>query len=99
MLYVIYATDVPDSLERRKSARPDHVKRLEAMRAEGRVVLAGPFPSIDALDPGPNGFSGSLIVGEFDSLEQAKAWADADPYTAAGVYETIEVRPFKKVFP
>lgn len=99
MLYTIYAEDVPDSLELRKSARPDHLKRLEAMREEGRIILAGPFPSIDAIDPGPNGFSGSLIVAEFDSLEQAKSWAEADPYNAAGVYKSVDVRPFKQVFP
>jgi uncharacterized protein YciI len=99
MLYAIYAEDVPDSLERRKSARPEHIKRLETMRDEGRVTLAGPFPAIDSPDPGPNGFSGSLIVAEFDSLEQAQSWAEADPYNAAGVYKSVVVRPFKQVFP
>lgn len=99
MLYAIMATDVPDSLSRRLAARPDHLARLEQLKAEGRLVLAGPLPAIDSNDPGPAGFTGSLIVAQFDSLETAKQWAAADPYQAAGVYAQVEVKPFKQVFP
>ena len=99
MLYAIMSEDVPNSLERRLAARPDHLARLEALRAEGRVVLAGPHPAIDAENPGDAGFSGSLVVAEFDSLEDAKAWADADPYMIAGVFAKVIVKPFKKVMP
>ncbi len=99
MLYAILSTDRPDSLERRLAARPAHLARLEALQAEGRLVLAGPHPAIDAEDPGPAGFTGSLVVAEFDSLEDARAWADADPYRAAGVYASTEIKPFRKVFP
>ena len=99
MLYAIMSEDVPNSLERRLAARSDHLARLEALRAEGRVVLAGPHPAIDAENPGDAGFSGSLVVAEFDSLEDAKAWADADPYMIAGVYAKVIVKPFKKVMP
>lgn len=99
MLYVIVGNDVPDSLANRLAARPAHLARLESLQAEGRVILGGPFPAIDSQDPGPAGFSGSLIVAEFDSLEVAKAWAEADPYMAAGVYADVTVRPFKQVFP
>ncbi|GEN29717.1 hypothetical protein HVA01_33630 [Halovibrio variabilis] len=99
MLYAIISEDVPNSLERRLAARPDHLARLETLRDEGRVVLAGPNPAIDTDNPGDAGFSGSLIVAEFDSLESAKAWADADPYMIAGVYAKVVVKPFKKVFP
>jgi len=99
MLYVINGEDVPDSLERRKSARPAHLERLKQLQDTGCLVLAGPYPSIDGVDPGPAGFSGSLIVAEFESLHAAKAWADADPYVAAGVYRHVTVKPFKKVFP
>lgn len=99
MWYAIVATDFPNSLERRLAARPAHLERVNALLAEGRLLLAGPFPAIDAVDPGPAGFSGSLIVVDFPSLEAAKAWAEADPYVAAGVYETVTVRPFKKVLP
>lgn len=99
MWYAIVATDFPNSLERRLAARPAHLERVNALLAEGRLLVAGPFPAIDAVDPGPAGFSGSLIVVDFPSLEAAKAWADADPYVAAGVYETVTVRPFKKVLP
>jgi len=99
MLYAIIARDVADSLDQRLAARPAHLERLQALQAEGRLVLAGPLPAIDSPDPGPAGFSGSLIVAEFDSLEAAKAWADADPYRAAGVYAEVDVKPFKKVFP
>lgn len=99
MLYAIVGEDVPNSLEARLTARPAHLARLEALQAEGRMILAGPFPAIDAADPGPAGFSGSLIVADFASLEAAQAWADADPYVAAGVYARVTVRPFKQVFP
>lgn len=99
MLYAIIGTDHPESLEKRLAARPDHLARLQALQEAGRLLLAGPFPSIDSADPGPAGFSGSLIVAEFDSLESAKAWADADPYIAAGVYAHVEVKPFRKALP
>jgi uncharacterized protein YciI len=99
MLYAIIAEDVPGSLERRLAARPAHVERLKALAAEGRLVLAGPHPLIDADDPGPAGFSGSLIVAEFASRELALAWASADPYVAAGVYAAVTVKPFRKVLP
>lgn len=99
MLYAITGEDAANSLEKRMAARPAHLARLEALQQDGRLVLAGPFPSIDSPDPGPAGFSGSLIVAEFESLEAARAWADADPYAAAGVYERVVVKPFKKVLP
>jgi len=99
MLYAIVGTDVPDSLARRTAARPAHLARLEALRDAGRLVLAGPFPAIDANDPGPAGFSGSLIVAEFADLAAAQAWAEADPYIEAGVYEDVSVRPFRRVLP
>lgn len=99
MWYAIVGTDVPDSLERRKAARPDHLARLDALQNEGRLRLAGPFPAIDADDPGPAGFSGSLIVAEFADLDAARAWADADPYVAAGVYAHVDVKPFRQVLP
>ena len=99
MLYAIIAEDFPGSLERRLAARPAHVERLKALAAEGRLVLAGPHPLIDAEDPGPAGFSGSLIVAEFASRELALAWASADPYVAAGVYAAVTVKPFRKVLP
>ncbi|QFU00506.1 YciI-like protein [Halomonas sp. THAF5a] len=99
MLYAIISEDVNDSLERRLAARPDHLARLEALRDEGRLVLAGPHPAIDSNDPGEAGFTGSLVVAEFESLESAQAWADADPYMIAGVYARATVKPFKKVLP
>ncbi|APE31325.1 hypothetical protein BOX17_10425 [Halomonas aestuarii] len=99
MLYAIISEDVNNSLERRLSARPDHLARLEALRDEGRLVLAGPHPAIDSEDPGEAGFTGSLVVAEFDDLESAQAWADADPYMIAGVYAQVTVKPFKKVLP
>lgn len=99
MLYAIMGQDIENSLQNRLSARPAHLERLNVLRDEGRLVLAGPFPTIDSLDPGPNGFSGSLIVAEFENLEAAKAWANADPYVAANVYASVEVKPFKQVLP
>lgn len=99
MLYLILGEDVPGTLEQRLAARPDHLARLQALKAEGRLVLAGPCPAIDSPDPGPAGFTGSLIVAEFASLDDARAWADADPYVAAGVYAGVTVKPFKKVLP
>ena len=99
MFYAIISQDVPDSLEQRLSVRPAHVARLKALQDEGRMLVAGPHPKIDSEDPGPAGFTGSLIVAEFESLEAAQNWADADPYIAAGVYEKVIVKPFKKVFP
>ena len=99
MLYAIIGEDVAGSLEKRLAARPAHLARLEALQAEGRMILAGPCPAIDAADPGPAGFSGSLIVAEFASLAAAQAWADADPYVAAGVYAKVTVKPFRQVFP
>ena len=99
MFYAIVGQDVPDSLNQRLATRPAHVDRLQALQQAGRLLLAGPFPDIDGNDPGSAGFSGSLIVAEFDSLTDAQAWADADPYVAAGVYASVSVKPFKKVFP
>lgn len=99
MLYAIIASDVANSLDKRLAARPAHIERLQQLQGEGRVVLAGPHPAIDSNDPGAAGFTGSLIVAEFDSLAAAQAWADADPYVAAGVYEKVVVKPFKQVMP
>ncbi|MBC3437196.1 YciI family protein [Pseudomonas sp. BW16M2] len=99
MLYAIIASDVENSMEKRLAARPAHIERLQQLKAEGRVILAGPHPAIDSNDPGAAGFSGSLIVAEFDSLAAAQAWADADPYIAAGVYDKVVVKPFKQVLP
>jgi len=99
VLYAIVGEDVPDSLDNRLAARPAHLARLVELEAAGRMVLAGPCPAIDSPDPGPAGFAGSLIVAEFDSLAAAQAWADADPYVAAGVYARVTVRPFRQVFP
>ncbi len=99
MWYAIIGRDAPGSLERRQAARPAHLARLEALQAAGRLLLAGPFPAVDAADPGPAGWTGSLIVAEFDSLEEAEAWAAADPYREAGVYAEVEVKPFRKVLP
>lgn len=99
MWYAIEGFDGPDVLRRRLAARPEHVARLTALRDQGRLLLAGPCPAIDAEDPGPAGFSGSIVIAEFASLEEARAWADADPYVAAGVYVRVEVRPFKRVLP
>ena len=99
MWYAILAEDVPDSLAHRLAARPAHLERLRALQAEGRLLLAGPHPAIDSADPGPAGFSGSLIVAEFADLAAAEAWAAADPYQVAGVYAQVRVKPFRKVFP
>jgi uncharacterized protein YciI len=99
VLYAILSQDKPGSLERRLQARPAHLARLEALRSDARLILAGPHPAIDSPDPGQAGFTGSLVVAEFDSLEAARAWADADPYVAADVYARVEVKPFKKVLP
>lgn len=99
MLYVIIGEDRANSLEARLAARPAHLERLQALQAEGRLFVAGPCPAIDSPDPGPAGFSGSIIIAEFASLEAAQAWADADPYIAAGVYEKVTLKPFKKALP
>ncbi len=99
MLYAITGTDIEHSLERRLSVRTEHLLRIEALKLQGRLILAGPFPAIDAEDPGANGFTGSLIVAEFDSLEDAITWADADPYVKAGVFQAVSVKPFKQVLP
>jgi uncharacterized protein YciI len=99
MFYAIIGRDRDGSLDDRLRARPEHLARLQALQSEGRLLLAGPFPAIDAADPGPAGFSGSLIVAEFASLAAAQAWADADPYVAAGVYSEVSVKPFRKVLP
>ncbi len=99
MLYAIIATDVAHSLEARLAARPAHLERLQQLKAEGRIVLAGPHPAIDSNDPGAAGFTGSLVVAEFESLDAAQAWAAADPYVAAGVYANVNVKPFKQVLP
>ncbi len=99
LYYAIVGEDVPGSLDKRLAARPDHLARLNQLKEEGRLLLAGPFPAIDSPDPGPAGFSGSLIVAAFDSLAAAQAWADADPYVAAGVYARVAIKPFKRVLP
>ena len=99
MLYAIFGEDVPNSLERRTAARPGHMQRLTCLRDEGRLLLAGPHPAIDSTDPGPAGFSGSLVVAEFPSLQDAEDWANADPYLSSGVYQRVTVKPFKKVLP
>lgn len=99
MLYAIVSEDVENSLEKRKSARPDHLARLEQLKEQGRLIIAGPFPAIDSNDPGDAGFTGSLVIAEFESLEAAQTWADADPYIAAGVYKNVMVKPYKKVLP
>ena len=99
MLYAIIAQDVENSLEKRLAARPAHLERLNALLDQGRLILAGPHPAIDSEDPGEAGFSGSLVVAEFDDLEAAQSWANDDPYAHAGVYDKVTVKPFKKVFP
>ena len=99
MWFAIIGTDVPDSLEKRKSVRPAHLERLQKLQDEGRLLIAGPFPAIESEDPGPAGFTGSLILAEFPSQADAETWAKADPYVAAGVYAEISVKPFRKVLP
>lgn len=99
MYYSIVSQDIENSLPLRKQARPAHLERLEALKTAGRLLVAGPHPAIDSNDPGEAGFTGSLVIAEFDSLEAAEAWADADPYVAAGVYAKVAVKPFKKVLP
>lgn len=99
MLYAIISEDVANSLPLRAQARPDHIARLEQLKVEGRLILAGPHPAIDSEDPGEAGFTGSLVIAEFESLEAAQQWADADPYVAAGVYARVVVKPYKKVLP
>jgi hypothetical protein len=99
MLYAIISQDREGSLDARQRTRPDHLQRLESLKLDGRLVLAGPHPAIDSEDPGEAGFSGSLVVAEFESLADARDWADADPYMAAGVYAQVTVKPFRKVLP
>lgn len=99
MLYAILSEDKPGTLAERRATRPAHLARLQQLQAEGRLVLAGPHPAVDSEDPGEAGFSGSLVVAEFDDLPAAQAWADADPYLAAGVYDRVTVKPFRKVLP
>jgi uncharacterized protein len=99
MLYVIFSQDVENSLSLRQQARPAHLARLQQLNEQGRLLVAGPMPAIDSEDPGEAGFSGSTVIAEFSSLEAAQSWADADPYVAAGVYQKVIVKPFKKVLP
>lgn len=97
MHYAIMSEDVPDSLSKRKAARPAHLDRLNKLASQDRLLVAGPHPAIDSIEPGEAGFSGSLVIAAFDNLEQAQEWADADPYVAAGVYQRVTVKPFKRV--
>ena len=99
MLFAIVSQDVPDSLPLRKVARPAHIKRLEELNQQQRLILAGPNPAIDSADPGEAGFTGSIVIAEFADLQQAQAWADDDPYVSAGVYQSVSVKPFKQVLP
>ncbi|MEJ2143230.1 MAG: YciI family protein [Gammaproteobacteria bacterium] len=99
MFYAIISQDKADSLDKRLSVRPAHLERLNRLKDEGRLLIAGPHPAIDSEDPGPAGFSGSLVVAEFESLDAARQWADEDPYVKADVYESVTVKPFKKVLP
>lgn len=99
MWYAIISQDTPDNLQKRLAARPAHLERLEALKNEGRLLLAGPHPAIDSEDPGSAGFTGSLVVAEFADLASAQQWADADPYVTAGVYAQVIVKPFRKVMP
>ena len=99
MLYAIISQDIENSLKKRKSARPDHVARLNQLKDAGRLILAGPHPAIDSIDPGDAGFTGSLIVAEFENLKEARSWAEEDPYVAAGVYSSVVVKNFNKVLP
>ncbi len=98
MLYAIISQDVKDSLELRKKARPQHLARLQTLQEAGRLIIAGPHPSVDSNDPGPAGFSGSLVVAEFASLEEAEKWAEQDPFVQGGVYQQVTVKPFKRIF-
>lgn len=98
-LYAFICEDKPGTLNKRMAARPNHLQRLQVLRDEGRLILAGPHPAIDSEDPGEAGFTGSLVVAEFASLDAAQQWADADPYVSAGVYQRMTVKPFKKVLP
>ena len=99
MWYAILSEDVTDSLDKRASARPEHIARLEALANEGRLLVAGPHPAVDGTEPGAAGFTGSLVIAEFESLQAARSWADADPYVSAGAYDNVTVKPFKKVLP
>lgn len=99
MLYMITGEDAPESLEKRMASRPAHLARIKILQNDGRLILAGPCPAIDSTDPGPAGFTGSLVVAEFESLETARAWAEADPYLVSGVYAKVTVKPFKKILP
>jgi uncharacterized protein YciI len=99
MWYAIVAEDAPDSLQLRLEKRPEHLERLKLLQQAGRLLLAGPFPAIDSVDPGSNGYSGSLIVAEFDNLEQAQVWAENDPFSIHGVYSKVSVKPFRKTLP
>lgn len=99
MLYTIISQDIPDSLQKRQQARPDHLARLNDLQQQGRLLLAGPHPAIDSPEPGEAGFTGSLVIADFDSLDCAREWADADPYVTSGVYQSVMVKPFKQVFP
>ena len=99
MYYAIISEDVENSLPLRTPARPAHIDRLKSLRDEGRLLVAGPHPALDTPEPGDAGFTGSLVIAEFDSLESARAWADSDPFVAAGVYRQVTVKPFKAVLP
>lgn len=99
MWYALMGEDVPGTLDQRLAVRAEHLARLQQLKDEGRLLLAGPFPAVDSNDPGPAGFTGSLIVAEFASLADAQAFADSDPYVIAGVYARVTVKPFKKVLP
>ncbi|OSN08598.1 hypothetical protein AU510_04085 [Lonsdalea britannica] len=98
MFYVIFSTDAAGTSEKRQASRPDHLARLQTLRDQGRLLTAGPLPAVDSNDPGSAGFTGSVVIAEFPSLAEAKSWADADPYVAAGVYQQVIVKPFKQVF-
>lgn len=99
MWYAIISEDVPNSLDKRAEARPAHIARLKELVDEGRLLIAGPHPAVDGIEPGAAGFTGSLVIAEFESLDTARAWADADPYVASGAYANVTVKPFKKVLP
>lgn len=99
MLYMILGEDAPNSLEKRLATRPAHQERLKQLETAGRIVLGGPLPAIDSVEPGQAGYTGTLIIAEFPSLAQAQAWSQADPYVTAGVFSSVRVRPFRQVFP